>query len=83
MSSCHVKRCPEQATLSVRFGNNHSFKDRWTTALNYCDEHANKVGLSFADRGLRVLIEELPGGMLAPTSSESGRKARPQKGVSE
>lgn len=55
---CHGVKCPEPATTSLRLGNNFSYKDKWTPALFYCPEHAEIVGLKFADRGMRVLIEE-------------------------
>ena len=59
MTVCHARTCEREATLRMRLGNNFSFKDRWTSGLDYCDEDAEKVGLAMADRGLRVLLEPL------------------------
>ena len=58
-TECHVRKCHEPATLRLRFKNNHSFKDRPTLPLDYCDEHGNKVALGFSDKGLRVFIEDI------------------------
>lgn len=59
MTECHARKCHEPAELRLFVGNDYSFKDRWAGGLDYCQPHAEKVGLSMADRGLRVRIEEL------------------------
>lgn len=59
MSECHAGHCSEPATVRVKLGNDHSFKDRWTAGIDYCDSHGNKVGCASSDRGMRVLIEDI------------------------
>ncbi len=54
-----VSKCDRAATLALRFHNNYSFRERATRPLFYCDEHAELVGWSASDRGLRVLVERI------------------------
>lgn len=58
MTECHASKCQRPATMTLKVGNNHSFKDRWTSGLDYCEEHAEWVGWRMSERGLRVLLED-------------------------